>query len=163
MNDPPPSPNRPDLAALSGGASSLPRSARRVLRLLARLQHGRLDLQLPDGSSAQFGAPEAAAARRCASRTGRWPSAVMQRGDIGLGESFIQGPLEQPGPGRHCCACFLVNRRALEDAVYGHWWGALLARLKHLLNRNTARAVAATSSPITTSATPSTSCGWTRA
>ena len=30
----------------------------------------------------------------------------------------------------------LRNRHALEDAVYGRWWGGLAQRLRHLLNRN---------------------------
>ena len=32
---------------------------------------------------------------------------------------------------------FVRNREALESVVYGHWWGALLYRVRHLLNRNT--------------------------
>ena len=136
MSDPRQAQTAQTSAALSGGASSLPRSARRVLSLLARLQHGRLDLQLPDGSSAQFGAPEAQP--RATLRIKDWAlaEAVMQRGDIGLGESYIQGHWSSQDLAG-LLRLFLVNRRALEDAVYGHWWGALLARLKHLLNRNT--------------------------
>jgi cyclopropane-fatty-acyl-phospholipid synthase len=32
---------------------------------------------------------------------------------------------------------FIANRNALEDVIYGHWWGQLAHRLRHWLNRNT--------------------------
>src|SRR5690606_9580307 len=33
----------------------------------------------------------------------------------------------------------LANRDALEAVVYGRWWGSLLDRVRHLLNRNSRR------------------------
>jgi cyclopropane-fatty-acyl-phospholipid synthase len=34
---------------------------------------------------------------------------------------------------------FIANRDALEAVVYGTWWGSLLYRVRHLLNRNSRR------------------------
>jgi hypothetical protein len=122
-----------------------PAAARQVLRLLQRLVHGSLTLQLPDGSTLRFGnghSPHAAIALRnwnvCAS--------ALRSGDIGFAESYAAGDWTTPhltdlfmaaGPAAGstgCATCCIATRAA------------------------TARR---TSTPITTWATPSTSCGWT--
>ncbi|MBN8504554.1 MAG: class I SAM-dependent methyltransferase [Burkholderiales bacterium] len=118
-----------------------PRAARTAMTLLSRLQHGRLDLQLPDGSTAALGQRNGHAeggGERAALRIHDWAmaEATLKSGDIGLGESYIQGHWSSPDLAA-LLTLFLHNRNALEAAVYGRWWGALLYRLKHLLNRNT--------------------------
>lgn len=111
-----------------------PAAARALFALLARLQHGSLDLQLPDGSSAHAGSE---AGPRATLRIKDWAlaSATLARGDIGFAESYVEG---------HWCSQDLVgllqlllrNRESLETAIYGSWWGGLLARLRHVFNRN---------------------------
>ena len=62
-------------------------------------------------------------------------SQVLRSGDIGFAEAFIAGDWTTP----HLTALLRVlvrNRRVMEDAVYGSWWGQLAYRLRHLLNRN---------------------------
>jgi len=112
-----------------------PATARTVFKLLQRLQFGSLDVQLPDGSSAHFG--NAAAGPRAAIRIRDWAlcGAVMRSGDIGFAESFMAGHWTSPDLFA-LLDLFLRNRDALESMVYGHWWGALLYRARHLLNRN---------------------------
>ncbi|MDT8999467.1 cyclopropane-fatty-acyl-phospholipid synthase family protein [Paucibacter sp. APW11] len=115
---------------------SAPRAARHVVRLLERLQHGSLDVQWPDGSSAHFGSASGQGPRAVL-RMREWEvcSATLRSGDIGFAESYVAGHWSSPDL-RALLTLFVVNREALEAVVYGHWWGALAYRLKHWLNRN---------------------------
>jgi cyclopropane-fatty-acyl-phospholipid synthase len=117
---------------------SPPRAARHVLALLSRLQRGSLDVQLPDGGSIQCGAP--GRLPRATLRIKDWAvaGAVLSRGDIGFGESYVQGHWSSQDLVA-LMRLFLVNRSALEQTLYGRWWGALWSRLRHLWNRNSRR------------------------
>jgi cyclopropane-fatty-acyl-phospholipid synthase len=123
-----------EFAALPPGA---PAAARAVFRLLARLRHGRLDVQLPDGSSASFGSLHDSADVRAAIRLRNWSvcAAALKSGDIGFAESYIAGDWSTPDLAA-LLRLFIANRDEIESVVYGNWWGALLYRLRHLLNRN---------------------------
>ena len=115
--------------------TDMPLAARRVLPLLQKLQHGRLHLHLPDGSESVYGQGEQPTATLVVHDWGVF-AAAMRSGDIGFAESFIAGEWETPD----LCALlrvFIANRNALEDVIYGHWWGQLAHRLRHWLNRNT--------------------------
>jgi cyclopropane-fatty-acyl-phospholipid synthase len=87
---------------------------------------------------------------------------VLRSGDIGLAEGYIAQDWSTPHLA-DLLRLLMANRDALESLVYGAWWGRLAYRLRHLLNRNTRAGSRATSTPTTTWATLSTSCGWTRA
>jgi len=113
-----------------------PAAARQVLGLLARLSHGVLDLQAPDGARLQLGAGP----RHASVELHDWSvfGATLKRGDIGLAETYIDGRWDSPDlPG--LLALLLAHRDELERIVYGAWWGRLLQRLRHLGNRNTRR------------------------
>jgi cyclopropane-fatty-acyl-phospholipid synthase len=116
-----------------------PASAQMVFRLLKRLRHGTLTVQLPDGSSLLFGSAGPGGSR-AAMHLHDWAvcAAVMKSGDIGLAETYIAGDWTTPDL-RSLLQLFIVNRDAIEDLVYGRWWGSLLYRLKHVLNRNSRR------------------------
>jgi cyclopropane-fatty-acyl-phospholipid synthase len=113
-----------------------PAAARVVFRLLKRLRHGTLDVQLPDGSAAHFGAP-VPGGPRAAVRLRNWNvcAAALRSGDIGFAESYIAGDWSTPDL-TALLTLFIANRDEIESVVYGSWWGSLLYRLKHLLNRN---------------------------
>ena len=117
--------------------ASAPAAARSIFKLLERLQFGSLDLQMPDGASAHFGTP---GGPRAALRVRDWAvcAATLRSGDIGFAESYVDGHWTTPDL-RALLELFVRNREALETAVYGHWAGALLYRLRHLLKRNTRR------------------------
>ena len=110
-----------------------PAAARAVLRLLEGLQHGTLALHLPDGSTRHFGGGEPQATLRLAN----WQPLVqaLRSGDIGFAESYLAGDWSTPSLPA-LLGLLLRNRRQLEGAVYGSWWGRLAHRLQHLLNRN---------------------------
>jgi len=119
--------------------SSAPAAARAVFRLLKHLRHGTLAVQLPDGDHLLFGTP-GDGRLRAAIRLHDWSvcRAALRSGDIGVAESFIAGGWSSPDLGV-LLQLFVANRDALQQLVYGHWWGALLYRLRHLLNRNSRR------------------------
>jgi len=119
--------------------AAAPATARAVLRLLARLRHGRLDVQLPDGSQSRFGQTDAAGPH-AAIRLLNWNvcAAALKSGDIGFAESYIAGDWTTPDL-PSLMKLLVANRDAVEGAIYGRWWGRLLYRTKHLLNRNSRR------------------------
>ncbi|MGE4244171.1 class I SAM-dependent methyltransferase [Ramlibacter sp.] len=114
-------------------APRIPNAARAALALLERIRHGRLHLYLPDGSSRHVGSGEPAATLRV--RDWDLFAACLARGDIGLAESWMAGGWSTSDLSA-TLSLLVQNRRELEGAVYGSAWTTLLARLRHLLNRN---------------------------
>lgn len=112
-----------------------PAAARAVLRLLSRLQVGTLDIQLPTGAQARFGSGEGPAA---SIRLLRWEvcQSALQRGDVGFAEGYFDGHWTTPDLSA-LLRLLIANRTALEEVIYGSWWGSLLGRVRHWLNRNT--------------------------
>jgi cyclopropane-fatty-acyl-phospholipid synthase len=115
---------------------SMPAAARTVLRLLQHLQHGRLDVQFPDGGLHQFGQSADAVPHACISLS-NWNvcAAALKSGDIGFAESYIAGDWHTPDLAA-LLKLFIANRDAIDGVIYGSWWGSLLYRAKHWLNRN---------------------------
>jgi cyclopropane-fatty-acyl-phospholipid synthase len=113
-----------------------PAAARTVFALLKKLQHGTLDVQMPDGTQARFG-NGAADQPKAALRLIDWRvcSAALKSGDIGFAEAFIDGHWTTPDLAA-LLRLFIANRDAMESVIYGTWWGSLMYRLKHLLHRN---------------------------
>lgn len=114
-----------------------PAAARAVLRLLRNLRVGTLDLQLPTGAIARFGSGDLPHA---AMRLVNWEvcTAAIKRGDIGFAEAYIDGHWTTPDLAA-LLKVFIANRQAMEEVIYGTWWGSALDRIKHLLNRNSRR------------------------
>jgi cyclopropane-fatty-acyl-phospholipid synthase len=112
-----------------------PAAARTALKLLQRLQHGTLMVQLPDGSTQCLGngeLPHAAITLKNWNVCG----AALKSGDIGFAETYIAGDWTTPSL-TDLLKVFISNRKDVEDVIYGSWAGRLLYRIKHLLNRNT--------------------------
>ena len=114
--------------------SAPPRSAAVVLRLLERLETGCLTLHLPDGSCPSFGRGEPAAS--ISVRDWGVFEDALRRGDIGFAEGWIEGRWTTDSLPR-LLSLLVINRRQLESAIYGTWWGQLFDRLRHLLRVNT--------------------------
>ncbi len=115
-----------------------PAAARTCLKLLQKLQHGTLSVQLPDGSVQRFGRADADHPLSGSLRIHRWTvcSAALKSGDIGFAESYIAGDWSTPNL-TALLRVLVANRREVEDIIYGTWLGRLAYRIKHLLNRNT--------------------------
>jgi cyclopropane-fatty-acyl-phospholipid synthase len=104
-----------------------------VFELLEKLDGGRLEIRLPDGTGRLFGS-----GRHCVTlkvRDETMFTQVLARGDIGLAESYLEGQWESPD-----LAALLTllarNRAALRRAVYGSSLKLLAARLRHGLKGN---------------------------
>ena len=112
-----------------------PAAARTVLKLLQRLRHGSLTLQMPDGSMQRFGGD---ALPHAALHLHNWNmcAAVLKSGDIGFAETFIAGDWSTPNL-TELLRVLIKNRAEVESVIYGTWAGRLLYRIKHLLHRNT--------------------------
>ena len=123
----------------NSGTLTLPRgapsAARATLKLLLRLKHGTLTVKLPDGSVQRFGNGQSPQASL---HLLNWNvcSAALKSGDIGFAESYIAGDWTTPHL-TDLLQVFIVNRKEVEDVIYGTWLGRLAYRVKHLLNRNT--------------------------
>ncbi|MDB5964943.1 MAG: class SAM-dependent methyltransferase [Polaromonas sp.] len=112
-----------------------PSAARTTLKMLLRLKHGTLTVKLPDGSVQRFGS---GAAPMASMHLLNWNvcRAALKSGDIGFAETFIAGDWTTPHL-TELLRVFIVNRKEVEDVIYGTWLGRLAYRIKHLLNRNT--------------------------
>ena len=112
-----------------------PSAARATLKLLLRLKYGTLTVKLPDGSVQRFGNGESPMASL---HLLNWNvcSAALKSGDIGFAESFIAGDWTTPHL-TELLRVLIINRKEVEDVIYGTWLGRFAYRIKHLLNRNT--------------------------
>jgi len=121
--------------ALVALPAEAPAAARTAFKLLSRLKHGTLTLQLPDGSTQRFGS---GASPTASLRLNNWNvcSAALRSGDIGFAESFIAGDWTTSHL-TELLEVLIINRKEVEDIIYGTWLGRLVYRCKHLLNRNT--------------------------
>jgi cyclopropane-fatty-acyl-phospholipid synthase len=109
-------------------------AARRVLQLLEKIEHGTLTVQFPDHSSKVYGNGNLPHAAICLNN---WHvfSASMKSGDIGFAETYIAGDWHTPSLSE-LLRLMIQNRRAVENLIYGSWWGRMAYRVRHLLNRN---------------------------
>jgi cyclopropane-fatty-acyl-phospholipid synthase len=122
-------------------AESAPAAAHAVFGLMKRLKHGTLDMQLPDGSTLHFGGVTGTeGGLRAAIRLNNWNActAALKSGDIGFAETYIAGDWSTPDL-TALLTLFIANRDDVESLVYGTWWGSLLHRARHFLNRNSRR------------------------
>ncbi len=117
-----------------------PGSADLVFRLMQKLQHGSLEVQLPDGSHTHFGSPHSPHGIKANIRLKNWNvcSAVLKSGDIGFAEAFMAGDWATSDL-VSLLKLLIANRDSMERLIYGTWWGALLYRAKHFFNRNSRR------------------------
>ena len=111
-----------------------PAAARSVLRLLQRIRHGTLTMQLPNGATQCFGNGELPHAVMILKK---WNvcSEALKSGDIGFAETYIAGDWTTPNL-TALIRVLVRNRRDVEDVIHGSWAGRLVYRLRHLMRRN---------------------------
>jgi cyclopropane-fatty-acyl-phospholipid synthase len=115
--------------------STPPAAAQAVMRLLNNISCGHLTVHLPNGTQRTFG-PHAGEHATIVLHNWNVCSAALKSGDIGFAESFIAGDWSSPDLVA-LLNFFVANRKAMDDVIFGKWWGRLAYRVKHLLNRNT--------------------------
>lgn len=120
-------------ATILCGTAPCSRDVPALFALLDRIRGGRLDVRLPDGSSALFGEGEHVTVLQVHDEAlfGR----VLARGDIGFSEAYLDGLWDSPDP-TAVLTLLAANRDALKRAIYGSWRRLLAARIRHWLNRN---------------------------
>ncbi len=115
-----------------------PASARFIIKLLERMTEGSLTVSFPDcgkgSSSARFGSAEPHG--EIVLHNWNVCDAALKTGDIGFGETYIAGDWTTPNLAT-LMQVMVSNRNQIEAVIYGKWWGKVLYRIKHLLNRNT--------------------------
>jgi cyclopropane-fatty-acyl-phospholipid synthase len=116
---------------------SLPLAARRGLQLLQSIQHGGLRLQCPDGSWVHFGQESGPQAELILHN---WQvfGASLRSGDIGFAETFIAGDWDTPDL-TGLLQLLVINRRPMDDMIFGTWWGRVFYQLRHWMRRNNKR------------------------
>jgi cyclopropane-fatty-acyl-phospholipid synthase len=108
--------------------------ARIVMKLMEQMTRGSLSVTLPDGSTKVFG--EGLPHAEIVLANWNVCEASFKNGDIGFGETYIAGDWSTPNLSA-LLDVMLGNRNEFEAVFYGTWWGKLISRAKHLLNRNT--------------------------
>jgi cyclopropane-fatty-acyl-phospholipid synthase len=124
-----------DLSAIVA-RDDVSRPARLALGLLDRLEGGALIVELPDGVSVRCGSGPALAHWRV--HDARCFEAALARGDIGLGEAYMDGWWDSDDPAA-LLTLLARNRAALGRAVYGRALQLAAYRLWHMLRANTRR------------------------
>lgn len=114
-------------------APAAPRAARIVLKLLERLRFGSLALHTPDGNVLHFGGGTPSVSLQLHD----WQvfSAALRSGDIGFAEAYLEGRWTTDNL-PVLLEVLARNREGVEEALYGSWFGSLLYRIRHLMNRN---------------------------
>lgn len=103
------------------------------LRMLRQAQHGTLQMTLPDGRLEKFGSghPEI----QIQIKTWDALELILSKGDLGFAEVVIQGDVRVNDTVALIeWAC--LNEQDLSQAFHGTWIGNLVAKFRHLLNRN---------------------------
>ncbi len=118
-------------------APSVPRSAQFILHQLAQLSHGELSLTLPNGEVRRLGKPHATLTPAQLT-IHDWDvfTSIVRGGDIAFAECFMAQRVDTTQL-PDLLKLLVANRAALEQAIYGTWWGSLLDRLQHWLRANT--------------------------
>ncbi len=116
---------------------SAPLAARRGLALLQSIQHGGLRMQCPDGSWVRFGqdsGPQADILLR------NWQvfGAALRSGDIGFAETYMAEDWDTTDL-TALLQLLVINRRPMDDMIFGTWWGRLGYQVRHWLRRNNKR------------------------
>ncbi|QWD72323.1 cyclopropane-fatty-acyl-phospholipid synthase family protein [Polynucleobacter sp. UB-Raua-W9] len=109
--------------------------AETLLSLLSQLSSGHLKVTLPDANIREFGNKSDALHAEIQILDWSVFKQVLSRGDIGFAESYIRGEWNTPDL-KAVLELAIRNRRILEKAIYGSWYGSILYRIRHWLRDN---------------------------
>jgi cyclopropane-fatty-acyl-phospholipid synthase len=116
----------------------LPRLVRLALRFGSKLQHGTLDVILPDGRIARLGGngPGPAAAMKIYHYG--FASRLLRGGDIGIAEAYLRGEWDTPDLTQFLYL-FCVNQDWMQTMLIAKPLARTFQFARHWLNRNTRR------------------------
>lgn len=115
------------------------KAARLVLHMLSKMSKGKLVLVLPNTHPLVFGDTHSTllSAQLTVKDWGVF-AAILRGGDIAFSEMFMQERISTPDLAA-VLKVLAANRHAIDQALYGSWWGSVLDRLLHVLRANTKR------------------------
>ncbi len=105
--------------------------------LLQNIGHGSLQMKLPDQTTLWFGTQDSTPTVNMKINDYRFFSKILKSGDIGLGESYVDGDWDTQDLAGFIS--FLIhNKPSMEKAALGSGiWGRNRYRIKHWFNKNT--------------------------
>jgi cyclopropane-fatty-acyl-phospholipid synthase len=115
---------------------SMPRAAKIFVQLLAKIDHGSLQLIFPDGSSQHFAGSKNGTHATLQLYDMAVCEALLARGDIGFGETYMSGLWTSPDIAK-LINLAVENRTQLSSLIGGNALIVAWYRLKHWLRRNT--------------------------
>lgn len=116
----------------------LPRAARLAFNFGTRLHRGTLDVSLPDGRRVRLGGAEPGPAAAMHIRDLDFASRLINGGDIGIAEAYLQGEWDTPDLTRFLLL-FCVNHELIQSMLGNNPVMRLAQIVRHWLNRNTRR------------------------
>ncbi|MEQ1588923.1 MAG: cyclopropane-fatty-acyl-phospholipid synthase family protein [Gallionella sp.] len=115
---------------------SMPRAAKIFVQLLEKIDYGSLHLIFADGSSQRFSGSKSGVEATLHLHDMKVCEALLARGDIGFGETYINGLWTSPDIAKLIILA-VENRTQLSSLMGGSVLPIAWYRLKHLLRRNT--------------------------
>ncbi|BBF92750.1 SAM-dependent methyltransferase [Blastochloris tepida] len=119
-------------------APGLPRAARLALSLAARLRHGTLTVQLPDGRSLMLGGAEPGPNAVMIVKDFAFARRLIVSGDLGIAEAYLRGEWESPDLTQFL-HLFCSNQDLTQAMLATQPLVRLWQNFRHWLNRNTRR------------------------
>jgi cyclopropane-fatty-acyl-phospholipid synthase len=107
-----------------------------IFQAFKKIKGGSVIMTLPDGSKHHFGQDEEQPPIYIQVNDVQAFQWVISRGDIGVAESYFKNLWHTDDLERFLHLA-IQNRAALDALIYGSWWGSLLSKIKHFLNKNT--------------------------
>jgi cyclopropane-fatty-acyl-phospholipid synthase len=107
-----------------------------IFQAFKKIKGGSVIMTLPDGSKHHFGQDEEQPPIHIQVNDVQAFQWVISRGDIGVAESYFKNLWHTDDLERFLHLA-IQNRAALDALIYGSWWGSLLSKIKHFLNKNT--------------------------
>jgi cyclopropane-fatty-acyl-phospholipid synthase len=107
-----------------------------IFQAFKNIKGGSVIMTLPDGSTHHFGHENEQPPIYIQVNDVQAFQWVISRGDIGVAESYFKNLWHTDDLERFLHLA-IQNRAALDALIYGSWWGSLLSKIKHFLNKNT--------------------------
>jgi cyclopropane-fatty-acyl-phospholipid synthase len=122
--------------AVRSNTKLLPKSAQLFFKVLSKIKRGNITVIGPDNITYEFSGDEPGENILISIRDWRTCDQLLQRGDIGLGESYIDGHWECLNT-NGLIKLGIDNYDEFASVIKGSILKIIFYRLKHLLNRNT--------------------------
>ncbi|MDI1302927.1 MAG: cyclopropane-fatty-acyl-phospholipid synthase [bacterium] len=124
------------LTSTATDTPKVPALARGFLKIMESIRVGSMELLTPEGERLQFNGDSSGPNAHLEINDWSACSDILKSGDIGVAEAYRDHKIETPDL-LSVLLLALANQDILEKTLHGSFWGTLLYRLRHLMNRNT--------------------------